>query len=79
MIPARTTCPRFWTKEYYGYLMSAHIDHGRSTFECVDKDQNGVSGSINGSLFYHVEVTCGSIPCSRYDSEKELNCVVCTR
>ncbi|KAK2174253.1 hypothetical protein NP493_816g02017 [Ridgeia piscesae] len=37
MIPARLTCPDGWTKEYVGYLMSAHYTHqGRTTYTCVD-------------------------------------------
>ena len=85
MIPARTSCPTGWIREYYGYLMSeagAWPDHQRTSFECVDKDQDSVPGGhadTNGALFYHVEANCNGIPCPPYDNYKELNCVVCTK
>ncbi len=43
MIPARTECPTSWTMEYKGYLMTAH--HKRSTYECVDYNQESIPGS----------------------------------
>ena len=82
MIPAKTSCPPSWTTEYYGYLMSASNGHRRSTFECVDKDQQSIDGSHanqGGALFYHVEATCNGIDCPPFDPAKELNCVVCTK
>ena len=82
MIPAKTTCPQSWTREYYGYLMAAHQLHQRTTFECVDKDPDSIPGSApdtNGVLFNHVEAHCNGMPCPPYDPQKELNCVVCTK
>ena len=86
MIPARTSCPTGWTREYYGYLMSEGSlwdhHHHRTTFECIDKDQDSVPGSqanTNGALFYHVEANCNGIPCPPYNNYKELNCIVCTK
>ena len=83
MIPAKATCPPNWTREYYGYLMTAHHTHHRSMFECVDEDMEPVPGSnanTNGALFYHVEVVCDTgLPCKPYNNNKELNCVVCTK
>ena len=82
MIPAKATCPQSWTREYYGYLMSDHYTHKRSTHECVDKDQEAIPGTHtneNGALFYHIEATCTGMPCPPYDPNKELNCVVCTK
>ena len=81
-IPAKTTCPQSWTREYYGYLMADYHRYGRTTFECVDKDQDSIPGSApntNGALFYHVEAHCNGMPCPPYDPQKELNCVVCTK
>ena len=56
-----------WTREYYGYLMTARYNHqGRSTFECVDVAPETIAGgqeSLNGALFHHVEPRCGSLPC----------------
>ena len=82
MIPAKTSCPASWTREYYGYLMSEHRGHQRSHYECVDRDQESVTGSganTNGALFFHVEANCNGMPCPPYDPQKELNCVVCTK
>ena len=84
MLPARTSCPTGWTREYYGYLMSTYQrnDHDRTSFECVDKDQESIPGSqadTNGAVFYHVEANCNGIPCPPYNNYKELNCAVCTK
>jgi hypothetical protein len=85
MLPARTSCPAGWTREYYGYLMSdasLWTHHRRTTFECVDKDQDSVPGSqanTDGVLFYHVEANCNGIACPPYNNYKELNCAVCTK
>ena len=82
MIPAKTSCPNSWTREYYGYLMSENKAFERTMFECVDIAQESVPGSeanTNGALFYHVEANCNGMPCPPYDDEKELNCVVCTK
>ncbi len=84
MIPAKTSCPQYWTKEYEGYLMSEHHSYIRSIFECVDKGQESVPGSnadADGALFYHVEAHCGTagLPSPPYNDYKEVNCVVCTK
>ena len=83
MIPAQTTCPSSWTREFYGYLMAEKHTHYRSTFECVDQYPQSVPGSIantDGVLFFHIEVKCSrGIPCPPYDTQKEVTCVVCTK
>ena len=86
MIPAKTTCPSSWTREYYGYIMSSYAGEGRGRllFECVDKDYEALPGSMNGAnndLLHHVEASCGDngFPCPPYDEQKEINCVVCTK
>ena len=85
MLPARTNCPTGWTREYYGYLMSGaslYSDQRRTTFECVDKDQESLPGSqpnTNGALFYNIEANCNGLPCPPYNNYKELNCAVCTK
>ena len=81
MIPAKYTCPKGWTREYFGYLMSQHNTHRRSQFTCVEeslKSANNSSWDQNGVLFYPVGV-CGSLPCPPYEQTKELSCAVCTR
>ena len=83
MIPAKTTCPSGWTREYYGYLMSDNKINYRAMYECVDKDMESIAGSQNhadGGHFYHVEARCNDgMPCPPFNSERELNCVVCTK
>ena len=86
MIPAKTQCPTSWTREYIGYLMSQSQSHIHPTmYECVDKDPESVPGlntsnwSTGSAIFVHVEASCNGMDCSRYDTEKELTCVVCTR
>ena len=86
MIPAKASCPRDWTREYYGYLMSQGSSllsfERRTPFECVDKDQDVIEGSganTDGARFYHVEATCNGISCPPYNTDRELNCVVCTK
>ena len=66
MSPAKTSCPKKWTMEYNGFLMSDHINHKRTTFESVDKGLEGIYGSVsdqNGGLFYNGEVNCNGMDC----------------
>ena len=82
MIPAKTTCPSTWTLEYSGYLMSGHINHRRTMYECIDKNPDSVPGTAsntNGAVFYHVEANCNGMACPPYNPQKELTCAVCTK
>ena len=82
MIPAKTSCPTSWTKEYDGYIMSENIAFRRRMFVCVDRVQESIPGTgadTNGALFYHAEADCTGLPCPPYNNEQELNCVVCTK
>ena len=83
MIPAKASCPPNWTREYYGYIMTEHRTRYHSMFECVDEDMESLSGgdaNTNGALFYHVEADCNTgLPCTPYNNNLELNCVVCTK
>ena len=84
-VPGKTSCPRDWTVEYQGYLMSESITaNGRTVYECIDKNMGSAPGSqdsdtLSGHL-YHVEANCGvnTCPPSYYDKEKELACTVCS-
>ena len=83
MIPAKTSCPPNWTREYYGYLESeANFgDRQRTEFVCVDKAQVSLYGShanINGAVIYHVKATCHGIQCPPYNANNVLTCTVCT-
>ena len=82
MIPAKTNCPASWTREYYGYLMTEHRKNYRSSFICVDRNQETVTGSQGhtpASDLYHVEAHCSGMACPPYVNYKELTCVVCTK
>ena len=82
MMPAKTSCPSGWTREYYGYLMAERIIHKHTEFVCVDKDLGSVPGSqrhIDAGHFYHVEGHCNGVSCPPYNNYKELNCVVCSK
>ena len=82
MIPAKMNCPNGWTREYYGYLMSDASGHSRTQFICMDRNMEAIPGLLadtDGALFYHAEATCNGLSCGHYNTEKELNCVVCTK
>ena len=86
MIPGKTSCPVSWTREYYGYLMSAYQQSHPlpTTYECVDKDPESVPGlnaigwGSGGGIFGHVEASCNGMACPPYVAGRELTCVVCT-
>ena len=81
MIPAKTSCPPNWTREYHGYLMSESHRRSRTMYVCVDSSFEPVPGSqghVSAGHFYHVEATCDSMPCPPYVNHKELTCVICT-
>ena len=91
MIPAKYNCPTSdWTREYYGFLMSAHMNNYKSSFICVDYNQVSIPNSGGHTVatdLVHVEAYCPSsdssfpLPCgqNRYSSGKGLACVVCTK
>ena len=83
MIAATNKCPSGWTKEYHGYLMTAHYSHAHSTeYVCIDVDAEvipGTHGNVNGATLYNVQGSCGALPCKPYIHGYELTCVVCTK
>ena len=82
MIPAKTTCPPSWTREYYGYLMSTGRLGQRTAYVCVDHDADSVPGSaaaLDSSYMIFVEVTCDGVPCPPYTNGREVACTVCTK
>ena len=84
MVPARDVCPKGWTKEYAGYLMTAMQDHKRTEYLCVDSNptplRNGARDQ-NGALLYPVEAHCdnSNMPCPPYVQGYELTCAVCSK
>ena len=82
MIPAKTTCPSTWTREYYGYLATERASHRRSLHNCVDNNPEVIGSSqasTNGALFYYVLTSCNGFQCPPYENERALSCVVCTK
>ena len=82
MIPGKYTCPRDWTREYYGYLMAERHNHvNPSTFECIDSFAESITGTGTdspGGILMHVESRCANPLCPPYVDGKELTCAVCT-
>ena len=83
MIPAKISCPKTWTREYYGYLMTEYCDHyANKQYECVDHNPDviGSAKSTNGALFYFIEAVCGhGLPCGPYVAKRAITCAVCTK
>ncbi|KAK3100542.1 hypothetical protein FSP39_021566, partial [Pinctada imbricata] len=83
MIPGKTKCKQYWTKQYSGYLMAGYYGHvAASQYICVDKDAEKIPGSSankGGKLLYPVEARCGSLKCPPYKDGQELACVVCSK
>ena len=63
MIPAKTSCPTSWTREYYGYLMSDRRSHQRSLYECVDRDQESLPGSHANTNGYSIMLRPTAMAC----------------
>ncbi|KAL4236840.1 hypothetical protein ACF0H5_005226 [Mactra antiquata] len=83
MIPGRKECYPGWTREYWGFLMSA-ADSAVSEHNhiCMDANpeymQHGGTND-NQHIMYLVEARCGSLPCPPYSDGRELTCVVCSK
>ena len=81
MIPARINCPRSWTEEYQGYLMSSHHGHYRIDYACVDERAEFIPGTASnrdGALFYNV-VAEPKRGLPGYVATDTITCVVCTK
>ena len=83
-IPARTSCPPSWTREYHGYLMTdkSHEGHHSRTPICVDVSPESVGGSAaysDRSKLYFMEITCHGTVCPPYSPGAEIACAVCTK
>ena len=83
-IPARTSCPPSWTREYYGYYMSEaqYGNHKTKTPVCMDVNAAAVPGTSSSnvrSLIHFMETTCVGINCSPYFNGAEITCAVCTK
>ena len=84
VVPAKTTCPSSWTREYYGYLMTEADStiHYRSVYNCLDGSPDVVPGSATNdhiALFHYAVTGCTGLSCPPYESGRILSCVVCTK
>ena len=83
MVPAKSTCPLSWTREYYGYLMTEHDGFHRSSYTCLDIDTEAVAGEGRDtnypSLLYHAVTDCNGLLCPPYENNRLLSCAVCTK
>ena len=85
MIPGILTCPKGWTKEYQGYLMSSHNGHAANNhYSCMDQDMTyfpGTKANNDGLLFYTIEIENHPSLCPPFVecTGQELSCVVCTK
>ena len=84
MIPAKLSCPKSWTREYYGYLMTNyHNYYANMQYECIDNYPDVIPGSSrdrNGARFYFVEAVCNyGLPCGPYVTRRAITCTVCTK
>ena len=83
MIPATTTCPKGWNRQYEGFLMAQKRYLKRTEYICVDKNPNLDPSTVKwdkGGFLHFVETRCGVLPCRRneYEEYKELSCAVCS-
>lgn len=83
MVPGKRTCPQGWIKEYEGLLMSERHDRDeRSEYVCVSLGMETLpdgSVNVNDGLLFVVELGCGVLPCSTFQSGIEVSCVVCSK
>lgn len=86
MIPAKSSCPSSWTKQYDGFLTSggSYSDHYGAEYLCLDENPEYMTDGArqhdeNGRLFYPVHAVCGSLPCPPYQNSQTIACVVCTK
>ena len=82
MVPAKTSCPSSWTREYYGYLMTGYYGHYRSSYNCLDNSPDvvaGTEGNEHISYFYYTITDCNGLPCPPYGNTHILSCAVCTK
>ncbi|XP_071136663.1 uncharacterized protein [Mytilus edulis] len=82
MIPAKTTCPVGWHKQYSGVLIGAWYDEYPSEYICMDENSEYFEGTRShnddGRTLYPVRARCGSLPCPPYSDYHYISCIVCS-
>ena len=82
MIPAQTSCPAGWTKQYQGVLAGGYFTHSAQTkVVCMDDNPESWNSATNhdqGRIF-SAEIERNSGVPAAYLQDYEPACVVCTR
>lgn len=83
--PGRSTCPPEWTMEYQGYMMTKDIRSRKGDYICVDTDSAESDSDVfvltktdKQDFISDVKLSCGTLPCEKYETDKLLPCVVCS-
>ncbi|XP_070182324.1 short-chain collagen C4-like [Littorina saxatilis] len=82
MVPARITCPKGWTVQYSGHLVSEYYGRAGTEYLCLDGSpevEEGGEANKDGFLLYLVLTKCGSLPCPPYKDNAVTTCVVCSK
>ena len=82
MVPAHSTCPYGWTREYHGFVLGAHYTYTKREHICVDREMKtlpGYPGNEDGNLLYSASVKCNGLDCPPFQAEKPITCVMCTK
>lgn len=81
----RTSCPPEWTIEYRGYMMTKDIRSRKGDFICMDVDSRPSNLDVlvlaktdKQDYVSDVKLSCGTLPCNKYENDKLLPCVVCS-
>ena len=73
MIPAKTSCPTSWTREYYGYLIITMDMQDPCIHALIDIKSSFQIIMLMHCSTQHIEASCTGMPCPPYDSQKEVN------
>jgi hypothetical protein len=83
MIPGTNTCGAGWLRQYFGFLMAGgYGDAAGSEFICVDHVMASADHSNldqDGKSLFYTETHCGSLPCTPYEGQRTVLCVVCSK
>ena len=81
-IPAKTQCPLSWTREYYGYLTSAHnMQNHRSSFQRIASSPEAVPAAAVILVLLHKCITLMLAVVREWPvlPMRTLSCTVCTK
>jgi hypothetical protein len=83
MIPGTSACTTGWHRQYTGFLMAGgYGDASGSEFICVDQALASADHSFqnqDGKSLFYTDTHCGSLPCTPYEENRTVLCVVCSK